>query len=230
LKKTFAGFFLRVFFGILLAWAGAAAACVAGQALLRIPWMQREGLVFSGCFAAYFLIHLFLYRPVLSHVMAHEMTHALAALLMGAKVTSIEASESGGTTVTNKSHVLISLAPYVFPFYTALTLGVYAVAAPRFKIYLLGMVGFTYAFHLALTFWSLSHHQPDLKEGGTAFSLIFIFAGNIIVLMLLIALLWPQALSVPQAFSETLRWAWQLAQPLVHLLKPHAPHPEGRPA
>lgn len=145
-------------------------ACVMGPALWQAPWATKEGLVFLACFAAYFLIHFLLYQPVLSHVMAHELTHALAAMLMGGKVTSIQASTSGGTTVVNRSHVFISLAPYIFPFYTALTLAIYAVAAESFKIYFLGLIGFTYAFHLALTVWSLSHHQPDLKEGGVVFS------------------------------------------------------------
>lgn len=130
----------------------------------------------------------------------------------------------------NRSHVFISLAPYIFPFYTALTLAVYAIAAPSFKIYFLGLIGFTYAFHLALTVWSLSHHQPDLKEGGVVFSLIFIFAGNMMVSMLLFSLVFPQVLSLPQALSGTLQWAWHLAQAVFHLLKPHLFNPGSAPA
>lgn len=221
IRKHLLGFFLKIFFGILLLWFSAAMACVMGPALWHAPWLSREGLVFLASFTAYFLIHFLLYQPVLSHVMAHELTHALAAMLMGGKVTSIQASTSGGTTVVNRSHVFISLAPYIFPFYTALTLAVYAIAAPSFKIYFLGLIGFTYAFHLALTVWSLSHHQPDLKEGGVVFSLIFIFAGNMMVLMFLFSLVFPQVLSLPQALSETLQWSWHLAKAAFHLLKPH---------
>ncbi len=199
-----------------------------GPALWHAPWFSKEGVVFLACFAAYFLVHFLLYKPVLSHVMAHELTHALAAMLMGGKVTSIQASTSGGTTVVNRSHVFISLAPYIFPFYTAITLAVYAVAAESFKIYFLGLIGFTYAFHLALTAWSLSHHQPDLKEGGVVFSLIFIFAGNMMVLMFLFSFVFPQTLPLPQAFSETFQCAWHLAQSLFHLLKPHFAVPEAQ--
>lgn len=227
LKKNLMAFFLKILFGILLVWFGAAMACVLGPALWRTPWLSAQGIVFLACFTAYFLIHFLLYKPVLSHVMAHELTHALAAMLMGGKVTSIHASDSGGTTVVNKSHVFISLSPYVFPFYTAITLAVYAIAAETFKIYFLGLIGFTYAFHIALTVWSLSHHQPDLKEGGVVFSLIFIFAGNIMVSMLLFSLLFPQVLPLSQAFSETFQWAWHFAQSVFHLLKPHFFGPEG---
>ena len=213
-----------------MVWFSAALACALGPAFLRIPWAEPATLVFLISFGAYFVIHFSLYKPVLSHVMAHELTHALAAMVMGGKVSSIQASTSGGTTVVNKSHIFISLAPYVFPFYTAITLVVYLIAAPVFKIYLLGLMGFTYAFHLALTVWSLSNNQPDLKEGGVVFSLIFIFAGNMIVLMLLFSLVWPQVLPLPLAFSETVRWAWRLAQSVFHLLSPHLFRPDGPPA
>lgn len=227
IRKHLTAFILKIVFGFLLVWLCVAIVCVMGPALLQAPWLSSRGLVFLGCFAAYFLVHCLLYQPILSHVMAHELTHALAAMLMGGKVTSIHASTSGGTTVVNRSHIFISLAPYIFPFYTAVTLGVYAIAADRFKIFFLGIIGFTYAFHLALTIWSLSHHQPDLKEGGVVFSLIFIFAGNMMVLMLLFSLVFPQVLSVPQALSETLHWAWHLARSVFHFLKPHFLHTEN---
>src|SRR6185369_457517 len=139
---------------LLVLWAGAAAACVVGQAASRIPWSALPTLVFLGCFIGYFLIHFLLYKPVLSHVMAHELTHALAAMVMGGKVTSIHASTTGGTTVTNKSHVFISLAPYIFPLYTVAALGLMAIASPGLKIYFLGLTAFTYAFLLALTVYS----------------------------------------------------------------------------
>ena len=102
---------------------------VAGHALSLIPLMAKESVVFLVCFIVYFPIHFLFYKPILGHVMAHELTHALAAVLMGGKVTSIHASTTGGTTVVNKSHVFISLAPYIFPLYTVVSLGLYAIAA-----------------------------------------------------------------------------------------------------
>jgi hypothetical protein len=226
-KKFFLGLFLKVFFGTLLVWLSVAILCVLGPAFLRVPWSEAPTLVFLGSFTAYFLIHFLLYKPILSHVMAHELTHALAAMLMGGKVTSIHASTTGGTTVTNRSHIFVSLAPYVFPFYTAVIWVLYAIAADGFKIYLLGLIGFTYAFHLALTVWSLSHHQPDLQEGGVAFSLIFIFAGNMIVLMLLFSLVWPQVLPLSTALSEVFRQSWQLLLSTFHFFQSHLSHREA---
>ena len=226
--KHLFGFIFKWLAGLALILLGAALVIVATQAFARVTWLKRESIVFLSCFAAYFLIHWFLYQPVLSHVMAHEITHALASLLTGGKVTAIHATTAGGSTVTNRSHVFVCLAPYVFPLYTAIALGLYLIAAPSFKIYLLGLMGFTYAFHLALTVYSLSHPQSDLKESGKAFSLIFIFTGNMIVLVLLIVFVWPEALSFQQAARETFHWVETLALAAYRLLKSHLFRPEGQ--
>ena len=220
--KQFLGrILLKVLSGSLMIFLSVILTCVVGPAFLDIPLNSTATWFFFGGFAAYFAVHFLLSKPILTHVMAHELTHALAALVLGGKVTSIQASTSGGTTVTNRSHIFVSLAPYIFPFYTAVTLAVYCIAADRFKPYLLFVVGFTYAFHLALTAWSLSHHQPDLDEGGVVFSLIFIFTGNIIVLMLLFTFVWPQVLPLSAVFSESLSWSRRLGLSFFHFLKPY---------
>jgi hypothetical protein len=230
LKKFVVGFFLKIFFGILMIWISAAVICVLGGALLHLTWTSPTAIVFTIGFVVYFPIHFMLYKPVLSHVMAHEVTHALAALAMGGKVTEIHATHSGGSTITNKSHFFISMAPYVIPLYTLIALFLYLIAAPGLKIYLIGLVGFTYAFHWVLTVYSLSHHQPDLDEGGVVFSLIFIFTANIIVLMLLFSMVWPDTLSLSQALVETYRWGLRLAQAAFHQLHLLFSPPEGKSA
>jgi hypothetical protein len=95
------------------------------------------------------------------------------------------------------------------------------VAAPQHKIYFLALLGFTYAFHIALTLYSLSHHQPDLEEGGVVFSLIFILTGNVIVLLLLVCLIWPNVLSWSLAFSETSQWVFSLGVSFWTWAKPY---------
>lgn len=212
LIRTILGFFLKIIIGIFLIWIGAAVGCVLWQTLPLIPWVQKEPAVFMGGFVVYLLIHFLLYKPVFSHVLAHELTHALAAVMMGGKVSSLEASDKGGNTVVNKSHVFICLAPYVFPFYTAVTLLFYFVSAEPHRIYFVALIGFTYAFHVVLTIYSLSHHQPDLQEGGVVFSLIFILTGNLIILLLLVCLICPAVLPWSQAFHQTSQWVFSLAQ------------------
>jgi hypothetical protein len=228
LKRSILGFFLKLIFGILLIWFGAAVGCVLFQTIPKVPWLEKESGAFLGGFVAYLLIHFLFYKPIFSHVLAHELTHALAAVMMGGKVSSLEASDKGGTTVVNKSHVIISLAPYVFPFYTAVTVLFYLVAAEPHRIYFVAILGFTYAFHVALTIYSLSHHQPDLQEGGVVFSLIFILTGNMIVLLLLICLIWPKVLPWSLAFSEMSQWVQSLGQRAWFLAQPYLSRPGGR--
>ncbi len=227
IKKNLTSFLIKLILGVLLLWLCGGMGVVLGKAYTRLPWSDRTTWVFFIGFGSYLILHFVLYKPILSHVMAHELTHALAAVLMGGKVTAIHATTSGGSTTVNKSNILISLAPYIFPLYTVVTVGLYLLAAQPFKIYLMGLIGFTYAFHLALTAYSLTHPQTDLKEGGMAFSLIFILAGNMIGAMLLTSLVWPQVLPLSSAFPETFRWSWRLALGTYHWFKPHPIPPEA---
>ncbi len=227
LHKSIGLFLVKWFFAILLIWLSISIGWVLVHAWAGIPWGNKYTIVFLSGFVLYLIIHFAFYKPILTHVLAHELTHALAALLMGGKVTAVHATTTGGSTMVNKSSVLISLAPYVFPFYTAVTVGLYLIAAEPFKIYLVGMIGFTYAFHIALTVYSLSHPQSDLKESGVAFSLIFIFAGNMIGLMFLTSFVWPQVLPLSVAFSETYHRAIDLARTCFILVKPHLLHREA---
>ena len=76
-----------------------------------------------------FLIWVAMYyllpHPVRSYILAHELTHALWASLMGARVTSLKVGKSGGSVTLSKSNFFITLAPYFFPLYTMLVIVVY---------------------------------------------------------------------------------------------------------
>ena len=132
IHKSIFGFFLKWFFAILLIWLSLAIGWVLVHAWAGIPWRDRTTIVFLAGFVLYLIIHIAFYKPILTHVLAHELTHALAALLMGGKVTAVHATTTGGSTMVNKSHVFISLAPYIFPLYTVVTVGLYLIAARTF--------------------------------------------------------------------------------------------------
>jgi len=220
---------LKTVTGLILLWVGAAGVCALYETYSRAPAMTHDVGAALGGIGLYLLLQFFLYRPLLTHVLAHELTHALAAVMTGGKVTAIHATTAGGSTTVNRSGIFISLSPYVFPFYAALFVPVYLMAAVAFKPYLAGLIGFAYAYHLALTAYTLIQHQPDLKESGVVFSLIFIGCGNIIVLMLLTVLLWPEALTLGSAFSGIVRWSAHLAVSLYSTLKPLFIHTEEHP-
>ncbi len=67
------------------------------------------------------------------------------------------------------------------------------------------LTGFTLAFHLALTFDSLSMRQSDIYKTGIFFSLVFILIANLIVVMLVLKLVWPTQISLGVFFKESLQ-------------------------
>jgi hypothetical protein len=116
----------------------------------------------------------------------------------------------------SKTNFLIALAPYFFPLYAALVVAVYAAGhllwnwqayAPWFHL----LLGFTYAFHLTLTFCVLQTRQTDITDQGYLFSATVIFLGNAALLIAGLPLLTAQS-SVGRAFQwwgEGVWTTWQ---------------------
>jgi hypothetical protein len=138
--------------------------------------------------AGYFLwlgVWLILPQPIRTYVMAHELTHALWGLLFGARVRNLRVSEKGGSVSLSKTNLLITLAPYFFPFYTVLVIllrwavGLFIHPVP-FPFLWQFLVGFTWGFHLCFTVQSLLTRQPDIHEYGRLFSYAVIYLFNLI--------------------------------------------------
>ena len=49
-------------------------------------------------------------------------------------------------------------------------------------------VGITWCFHLTFTSWMITKNQPDLKQNGTFFSLVFIYFINLMILSITLIL------------------------------------------
>ena len=126
----------------------------------------------------------FLPQPVRAYVVAHELTHALWGLLFGARVRNLRATSRGGSISLSKSNMLITLAPYFFPFYTALVILLRFVAGRfidpvPFPLLWLFFVGLTWSFHVTFTCQSLMIAQPDIHEYGRLFSYTVIYIFNL---------------------------------------------------
>ncbi len=140
----------------------------------------------GGGFAAFMALWIFLpQKPTRLYVLGHELTHAVVGLLFGARVSNLKVSMSGGSVTLTKSNVLITLAPYFFPFYTMLV-ALAALVARLFVSPLPGMhlwlfaIGFTWCFHVCFTLRALTQRQPDVVEYGHLFSWVFIWTFNVL--------------------------------------------------
>jgi hypothetical protein len=111
-------------------------------------------------------------------------------------VHDFHVARDGGHIVTDKTNTLIVLAPYFFPFYTALWMLAYASAIlffglPNHPELLQAGIGATWAFHMAYTISMVLKGQPDLEYGGIFFSIVVIYLFNLSIISALLVTLSP---------------------------------------
>lgn len=150
-------------------------------------------LVEGSCLLAgivVFIICWFIFpHPVKAYVFGHELTHVIWGLLFFAKPSKFKVGSKGGSVNLTKTNVLITLAPYFFPFYTfliiaiALIVELFVEPLPFIPLWLF-MIGLTWAFHVFFTFETLCQSQPDIIVYGKMFSWPFIFIVNAIFVLL----------------------------------------------
>jgi len=155
------------------------------------------------------VVYLLLPRPMWLYVAGHESTHAVWTWLFGGRVRGIKVSSKGGHVVVSKTNFVIALAPYFFPFYAVMVVGVFLIARmalpwPHLAVWFLLLLGSAYAFHVTLTGHILKTHQSDISEQGYLFSAVIIILGNLLVLVLAIPLLTSNP-TLPTAFL----WCWE---------------------
>jgi hypothetical protein len=160
-------------------------------------WAGAEFWFFSLGAVLWLIAFFGLPRPVIIYVFGHELTHVLWVWLMGGRVSKFRVSGEGGHIVTNRTNFLIALAPYFFPLYSVLAIGVYGIASLFFNVapygqLLYATLGVTWAFHLSFTCWMIPQNQTDLSDHGTFFSLVFIYVMNLLLLSALLVIASPQ--------------------------------------
>jgi len=165
-----------------------AAAVPGGQ------WEQAWFVSFGAGFLAWLLIFVILPRTTWLYVLGHEVTHALAAMLAGGKISSFQVSAKGGHVVTDKVNWWITLAPYFVPLYAliwmALWLSVdfyYPLKAWQPVLYF--GLGVFWCFHLTFTVSMFHFGQTDLSSQGIVFSAVIILLINLIVFLFLFSFL-----------------------------------------
>ena len=154
--------------------------------------VTAESIALVGGMVAFVLCWMAVPHPVKTYVLGHELTHAIWGLLFGAVPSRLRISESGGSVNLTKSNMLITLAPYFFPFYTfvvviaAIVTYAFVRPLPWLPLWMF-MVGFTWAFHVLFTIETLAQRQPDVKLYGRIFSWVFIFLANVVLVLAFLA-------------------------------------------
>jgi hypothetical protein len=155
----------------------------------------------------YLVFQALFYRPMLVYVFGHELTHALAGILSGAKIKKFKVNKNSGLVVLNKDNIWITLSPYFFPLYSFIVILIYfslgwVIDILQIYSYFIFFLGFTIAFHIALTVFIIRIGQPDLKVYGIFFSLIVILSANILTFSLLMILAFPREINAATLFSN----------------------------
>ena len=188
--------FLRMILGVVLlpmCWGVVRAFCDSVMAAAgESGGITAESIALVGGMAAFALCWMAVSHPVKTYVLGHELTHALWGLLFGAVPSKLRVSSGGGSVNLTKSNMLITLAPYFFPFYTFLVIVVALITSafirplPCLPLWMFA-VGFTWAFHALFTLETLAQRQPDVKLYGRIFSWVFIFLANVALILLFLA-------------------------------------------
>src|SRR5438445_5795699 len=144
--------------------------------------------------ACWVVIYLLLPKPMWVYVFGHELTHALWTWLFGGRVKRLKVTSNGGHVVVTKNNFLISLAPYFFPLYVVLVVGVFIIGHliwnwRAYVVWFHLLLGAAYAFHVTLTWHILKTRQSDITQHGYLFSGVIIFLGNVGLLLVGVPLL-----------------------------------------
>ena len=146
---------------------------------------------------SYTLVYPVFKKPLRSYVLGHELTHMLGVWLFRGRVYRMRVSDRGGMIRADRTNVWINLAPYFFPIYTVLVLGIYLLFSivwdlSRYSSLVVFILGFTWAFHLWMTVHILWQNQPDIRDSGLLFSLVIIYTLNLLILTFLLVFISPE--------------------------------------
>ena len=160
-------------------------------------WAGEEFWFFSLGAVLWLIAFFGLPRPLLVYVFGHELTHAVWVWLMGGRVSQFKVGRDGGHIMTDRNNFWIALAPYFFPLYSIIALGIYGALSLFMDVQpygrlLYAIIGMTWAFHFSFTCWMIPKSQTDLTDHGTFFSLVVIYLLNLILLSVFLVVASPQ--------------------------------------
>ena len=164
-----------------------------------------------------------------AYILAHEITHALWGTIMGARFCGMHISREGGYVKLSERNFLMALAPYFFPFYTALILLAWWICSwfvgpATGRLFWLAALGASLGFHYTFTLQALFRRQSDLQPYGLLFPYVLIYCGNVFILAILVALMAGTPLSVWTAqLSHDAQFVWTAIRQVAEWLRQSLP-------
>jgi len=187
--------FLKLLIGVLLLPACGALTMTAWRLAMQLTLaphaLTNSSLwAFVAGYALWLAVFAFLPKPMRTYVLGHELTHAVWALMMGARVGGLKVKKTGGQVRTSKTNWFIALAPYFFPFYAMLFIVIFFIAHAIWDLaaylwVLFLLVGLGWSFHVTFTLMMLlTVKQPDVESQGVVFSVVVIYCMNLLIMAL----------------------------------------------
>lgn len=170
-----------------------------------VSWLPL--VVFLLGFNTWVLAYFLFPRPTWFYVLGHEVTHAVAILASGGRVSGFKVGKDGGHVVADRTSAFIALSPYLIPFYPlvlGITWGLLLWIVPAwtpYTIFFLPIWGMSWGFHFTFTASLLRTGQSDFQSQGYFFSWIVILLCNLWIILAL-AFFWFHPFPPLQALSE----------------------------
>lgn len=125
-------------------------------------------------------------------ILEHEITHILFAVLTfhPPQDISVKSGVGGFCTFKGPGNWLITSAPYFFPTFAGLILGIgayYTYTETNLPIWYLPILGIVTGYHLVSTISEFHTEQTDIKNVGYLFSFLFLPTANLLAYGILIA-------------------------------------------
>ena len=179
-----------------------------------LNYSAGESSVFTALligFLSGITVFIFISRFTKFYIFGHELAHWIFAKLFLRETKSFEVGKDGGAVHVQNPNIWISLAPYFYPTFTI----IWIPAWFAFKYFekdfawsthiFFGILAFTWAYHVILTFHALRNEQSDLKRYGKPLSLSLIIFLNLFMIYLFLSLFTDNPMVACRVFWETAR-------------------------
>lgn len=164
------------------------------QALDYFQFNNEKFFAFLGGGFAYLAIKILASARsnVSMQILAHEFTHIFFALITFHKVVHIHLNpdESGGAMgFKGKGNWLIVVGPYFFPLFLFLLMLLCTFFSDKIpqSLWVNGLFGYFFAYHLESVAVQIHGQQPDFKEVGFPFCFLFLPGANLFVCSAVVA-------------------------------------------